>query len=65
MCNEFVNPKMNDGKKCGLVASAASAPEGADVGVAPVLDLTNEEIALIREFFKLLDAWDKEIHRDN
>ena len=65
MCNEFVNPKMNDGKKCGLVASAASAPEGAAVGVAPALDLTNEEIASMREFFELLDAWDKEINRDN
>ena len=65
MCNEFVNPKTNDGKKCGLVASAASAPEDADVGVAHVLDLTNEEIASIREFFELLDAWDKEFNRDN
>ena len=65
MCNEFVNPKLNDGIKCGLVASAASAPEGANVSVAPALDLTNEEIALIRKFFDLLDAWDNEINRDN
>ncbi len=65
MFNEFVNPKMNDGKKYGLGASGASSPEGVVVGVATALDLTNEEIASIREFFELLAAWDKEINRDN
>ena len=57
---------MKDGAdQCGFESGKRSALEGDVVALATAADLSNEEIAAMRAFFILLDAWDKDLDHDS